>query len=129
MNFQDWNVVSWDKRGEKNKNESKKTYINNQIRQNNVISQLKNKSLNSNKIDVPNIRKIDNEEDTFILPKVTLNISKKIAQLRCEKKLTQKEFAFKLNLPEKIIKDYENGNSIVNPNILNKMEKLLGKIR
>ena len=45
MNFQDWNVVSWDKRGEKNKNESKKTYINNQIRQNNVISQLKNKSL------------------------------------------------------------------------------------
>ena len=129
MNFQDWNVVSWDKRGERSKNESKKDYINNQTRKNNTVSTLKTQSLNSNKIDIPNIKKIEKEEDTFIIKTVSLNVSKRIAQKRCEQKLTQKELAFKLNLPEKIIKDYESGKAIPNHIILNKIEKILGRVR
>ena len=129
MNFQDWNVVSWDKRGERSKNESKKDYINNQTRKNNTVSTLKTQSLNSNKIDIPNIKKIEKEEDTFIIKTVSLNVSKRIAQKRCEQKLTQKELAFKLNLPEKIIKDYEAGKAVPNHVILNKIEKILGRVR
>ena len=129
MNFQDWNVVSWDKRGERSKNESKKDYINNQTRKNNTVSSLKTQSLNSNKIDIPNIKKIEKEEDTFVIKTVSLNVSKRIAQKRCEQKLTQKELAFKLNLPEKIIKDYESGKAIPNHIILNKIEKILGRVR
>ena len=129
MNFQDWNVVSWDKRGERSKNESKKDYINNQTRKNNTVSTLKTQSLNSNKIDIPNIKKIEIEEDTFIIKTVSLNVSKRIAQKRCEQKSTQKELAFKLKLPEKIIKDYESGKAIPNHIILNKIEKILGRVR
>ena len=129
MNFQDWNVVSWDKRGERSKNESKKDYINNQTRKNNTVSTLKTQSLNSNKIDIPNIKKIEKEEDTFIIKTVSLNVSKRIAQKRCEQKLTQKELAFKLNLPEKIIKEYEAGKAVPNHVILNKIEKILGRVR
>ena len=129
MNFQDWNVVSWDKRGERTKNESKKDYINNQTRKNNTVSSLKTQSLNSNKIDIPNIKKIEKEEDTFVIKTVSLNVSKRIAQKRCEQKLTQKELAFKLNLPEKIIKEYEAGKAVPNHVILNKIEKILGRVR
>ena len=129
MNFQDWNVVSWDKRGERSKNESKKDYINNQTRKNNTVSSLKTQSLNSNKIDIPNIKKIEKEEDTFVIKTVSLNVSKRIAQKRCEQKLTQKELAFKLNLPEKIIKEYEAGKAVTNHVILNKIEKILGRVR
>ena len=129
MNFQDWNVVSWDKRGERSKYESIKDYINNQTRKNNTVSSLKTQSLNSNKIDIPNIKKIENEEDTFVIKTVSLNVSKRIAQKRCEQKLTQKELAFKLNLPEKIIKEYEAGKAVPNHVILNKIEKILGRVR
>ena len=129
MNFQDWNVVSWDKRGERSKNESKKDYINNQTRKNNTVSSLKTQSLNSNKIDIPNIKKIEKEEDTFVIKTVSLNVSKRLAQKRCEQKLTQKELAFKLNLPEKIIKEYEAGKAVPNHVILNKIEKILGRVR
>ena len=125
MNFQDWNVVSWDKRGERSKNESKKDYINNQTRKNNTVSSLKTQSLNSNKIDIPNIKKIEKEEDTFVIKTVSLNVSKRIAQKRCEQKLTQKELAFKLNLPEKIIKEYEAGKAVPNRKNIRSRKRLI----
>ena len=52
-------------------------------------------------------------------------MSKKIAKARCDKKMTQKELAFALSLPFKIIQDYENGTAIPNHLILNKIEKIL----
>lgn len=128
MSFQDWNEVKWDKRGEKNKNESDKTYINNQMRKGNVISTLKPTSANQNKINiVTNANKIDKEEDTFKHPTISLSVAKKISQARVEKKLTQKELAQQLSLPFKIIQDYEAGKAIPNAMILNKIEKILNK--
>ena len=129
MNFQNWEPVGWNKTGEKNTNESKTVYLNNQLRKNNVISQNKNVS-NKTQIDgVSNIRKIENEEETFKHKTITLSVAKKIAQARCEKKLTQKDLANTLNLPFKIIQDYEAGKAIPNPVVLNKIEKILGRIR
>ena len=53
-------------------------------------------------------------------------MSKRIAQARCEKKLTQKELASMLSLPFKVIQEYESGKAIPNAIILNKIEKALG---
>lgn len=127
MNFQDWKEVGWDKRGEKSKNESNKTFLNNQMRKGNVTQTLKKGSANQNQVSVvTNAKKIDSEEETF-KHKLIGDMGKKIAQARCEKKLTQKEFANALSLPESVIKNFESGKAIYNAVILNKMEKYLGK--
>jgi len=56
-------------------------------------------------------------------------MAKKIAQARCNKKMTQKELANTLSLPLKIIQDYEASKAIPNHNVLNKIEKILGRVR
>ena len=118
MNFQDWKTVSWDKRGERSKNESKKDQLNRNIRSGNVISttkQVTNKAGSSGVNEkVMSARKLENEQDTFIHKKVSLSMAKRIAQLRCENKMTQKDLAFKLSLPIKIIQEYESGIAIPN---------------
>jgi putative transcription factor len=130
--FQDWNTVSWDKRGEKKNNESSKQQITRLQRTGSGLITTNKTSGNKQKINVVDsskLRKIENEEDTFKVEKVPLSISKKMAQLRCEKKLSQKELAMKLSLDVKIIQEYENGKAIPNGNLINKLEKILGKIR
>jgi putative transcription factor len=57
---------------------------------------------------------------------VSLSMSKRIAQARCEKKLTQKELAALLSLPAKIVQEYESGKAIPNHVVINKLEKALG---
>jgi putative transcription factor len=126
MNFQDWSEVKWDKRGQKSKNESNKDFMSKQIRSNNVVSTLRSGSANQNKVNVnTNLKKIENEEDTFKVKTVSLSMSKKIAKARCDKKMTQKELANAIYLPFKLIQDYENGTAIPNHVVLNKIEKIL----
>jgi putative transcription factor len=131
QNYQDWNVVTWNKTGEKKKNESDNQYINRIKKTNSSLVSTINKNSGNKQTEVDNLklRKIEAEEETFIIPKVSLSMGKKIAQLRCEKKMTQKDLAFKLCLNVKIIQDYENSKAIPNSNIINKLEKVLGKIR
>jgi len=126
MSFQDWNEIKWDKRGENNKTD--KDYMNKQMRNGNIIQKLKSNSDNKNKINVvTNIKKIENEEDTFKHRIVGSEVGKRIAQTRCEKKITQKELANAIFLPESIIKEFETGKAIYNAVVLNKIEKYLGK--
>ena len=126
MNFQDWKPVSWNKIGEKHKGESKNAYINNQMRKNNTVTTNKVVS-NKTQIDgVSNLKKVEKEEETFKHATVSLSMSKRIAQARCEKKMTQKDLANALSLPFKIIQDYEAGKAIPNHIVLNKIEKALG---
>ena len=131
MSFQDWNEVKWDKRGEKVKGQSDKTVINNAMRNGTMISTLKTGKVNkagTNGLNNTAIstKKLDNEEDTFILPKVSLSMGKRIAQIRNEKKMTQKDLANAMCVPIKIIQDYEASKAIPNHVIINKMEKILG---
>jgi putative transcription factor len=133
MNFQDWEQVTWNKTNERKKGETKEQQIK-RLQKNGSSSVVTLNKNSGNKqttlnVDKDKLRKIDKEEDTFVLPKVSLSMGKKIAQLRCEKKLTQKELAFKLSLNIKIIQDYESSKAIPNPNIINKLESILGKIR
>ena len=128
MHSQDWNEVKWDKRDEKSKNESNKEFMNKQLRKGNVSQTLKSGSANQNKINVvTNAKKIENEEDTFKHKTVGSGIGKRIAQFRCEKKMTQKELANAIFLQESIIKEFETGKAIYNAVVLNKIEKYLGK--
>ena len=46
MSFQDWNEIKWDKRGEKPKDQSDKTFMNNALRKGTVISSVKTGNLN-----------------------------------------------------------------------------------
>lgn len=72
-----------------------------------------------------NLKKIENEEETLKHAKISLSMAKKIAHARNMKKLSQKDLAMKLNLPMKIIKDYESSEAIPNHIIINKLEKIL----
>ena len=133
QNFQDWKEVGWNKTGEKKKDETNNQYINRLKRTNTGIVSTVNKNVynkqSNDVVDASKLRKIESEEDTFIIPKVSLSMGKKIAQLRCEKKMTQKDLAFQLSLNVKIIQDYENSKAIPNSNIINKIERVLGRIR
>ena len=124
MDHQNWEPLTWDKRGEKPKGQSNNSFLNSEKRKGNVITNKKKVSNSNNKTEI-NVRKLENEEDTFKHATVTLSMAKRIAQVRCEKKMTQKELAMKLSLDVKIIQEYENGKAIPNPNIINKLEKAL----
>ena len=66
--FQDWNTVSWDKRGEKKKNESSKQQITRLQRTGSGLVTTTNKTSGNkqtvNVVDSSKLRKIENEEDT-----------------------------------------------------------------
>ena len=128
MNYQDWNTIIFDKRGQKPKEQTQKTFIANETRKGNIIQQLRPGSVNQNKLSiVTNATKLDKEEEIFKHKLVGMEIGKKIAQARCELKLTQKQLANVLALPESVIKEHENGKAIYNAMIMNKLEKHLGK--
>ena len=132
MNFtQDWTPYSWNKTNEKRKDETKEQQINRLKKVTGSVSTINKTSGNKQtlSLDSSKLKKIENEEDTFVLPKVSLSMGKKIAKLRCEKKLSQKDLAFQLSLNVKIIQDYEASKAIPNPVIINKMERILGRIR
>ena len=99
--FQDWTPVGWNKQGTKQTNETKKDFLKRESQAGRVISSMNNTTCNkagSNGLNdkVMSARKLDEEEDTFKHKSVSLSISKRIAQKRCEMKLTQKELA---NMP------------------------------
>ena len=125
--FRDWTPVVFNNRNKRRTGETEKTFVQKQIRQGNSVSSIKQSSANESKlkIDHMKIRKIANEEETFIHEKVSLNTAKEIARARCEKKLTQKELALQLSLPVKIIQEYESGKAIPNGQVLNKIKKAL----
>jgi ribosome-binding protein aMBF1 (putative translation factor) len=127
---QDWKVISWDKRGQKHKDETKTQQLERVKRDGSASVTTKTKLSQANKsilgsTSTTTLKKIENETETFKLPSVSKTMAKKIATARCLKKMSQKDLAMKLNLPFKIIKDYESGIAIPNHLIINKIEAIL----
>lgn len=58
--------------------------------------------------------------------KVPPTVGKAIGQTRQAKGMTQKDLAVKINEKPSVIQDYESGKAIPNPQILGKMERILG---
>lgn len=66
------------------------------------------------------------DEDEPKQPKIiSKQLSQQIQQKRCEKKLTQKELAQKLNVKVDVIQKYENGTAIIDHVLLNRIKRLL----
>ncbi len=80
-------------------------------------------SQTNNEVDM---RKI--EAGTIIPPKINLELAQAIMRARNNKKMTQKELARRVQLPESKIKDYENQNSnvTVESSVLQKISNVLG---
>ena len=57
---------------------------------------------------------------------VSREVSLRIQQARQAKGWTQKELATKISEKPQVVNDYENGRGIPNPQILGKMERVLG---
>ena len=55
--------------------------------------------------------------------------SKKIMQLRCEKGMTQKQVAQRLNMKQQDYQKYENGKAMLNNAMISKIEKIVGRVR
>ena len=72
-------------------------------------------------------RKLDKkiEEGTMSHQKISGNFGNQVQSYRLEHKLTQKDLANKINQPVKIITDIENGSAKHNPQIINKLKRLM----
>ena len=66
------------------------------------------------------------EEDFPTVKKVQPSVCHAIMQARAALGLKQKEFATKINEKEQTVHEYENGSAIPSPQVLSKMERVLG---
>ncbi len=66
------------------------------------------------------------QEGIFEVSKVSVSVSKAIADARRAKELTQKDLATKINEKPQIVNEYESGKGVPNQQILAKMERVLG---
>ncbi|WFC93559.1 multiprotein-bridging factor 1 [Malassezia brasiliensis] len=76
--------------------------------------------------DHQRIAKLDRENEVPPPPRVAPSVGKTIGQGRQAKGLTQKELGTKINEKPNVIAEYESGKAIPNPQILAKMERVLG---
>lgn len=70
--------------------------------------------------------KLDNETEDFHINRVSSNLKVQIVQARTAKKMTQAQLAQAINEKPNVIQEYESGKAIPNPQILNKMSRILG---
>lgn len=76
--------------------------------------------------DHQRIAKLDREDDVAPPPKVLPSVGKAMQAARMELKLSQKDVAAKVNEKQSVLQDYESGKAIPNPQILGKLERVLG---
>ena len=121
MNHQDWTTVTLKKKvntkakpkpGEK------------------VIMETKFNAGKNVQHQVVNAKKIEQQadEEALTIPKVTHNLKLQLQQARQQKNWTQKQLANACQLPESVIKTYENGTAVPNSQDLAKMGKALGVV-
>ncbi|KDQ60598.1 hypothetical protein JAAARDRAFT_55326 [Jaapia argillacea MUCL 33604] len=76
--------------------------------------------------DHQRIAKLDRENEVAPPPKISPTVGKAMQQARMDLKLSQKDVAQKINEKPSILQDYEAGKAIPNPQILGKLERVLG---
>ncbi|EAU88381.2 ylMBF1 [Coprinopsis cinerea okayama7 len=76
--------------------------------------------------DHQRIAKLDRENEVAPPPKVSPTVGRAMQTARLEKGLTQKDVAQKINEKPAVLQDYESGKAIPNPQILGKLERVLG---
>ncbi|KAI0721508.1 ylMBF1 [Cerioporus squamosus] len=76
--------------------------------------------------DHQKIAKLDRENEVAPPPKISPTVGKAMQAARMEKSLSQKDVAQKINEKPSVLQDYEAGRAIPNPQILAKLERVLG---
>lgn len=72
------------------------------------------------------LKKLEESTEEFKHASVGKELSKSIAQARLAKKMTQAQLATAINERPQVIQQYEAGQAIPNPQILNKLDRALG---
>ncbi|KAI3610629.1 putative mbf1-multiprotein bridging factor mediates gcn4-dependent transcriptional activation [Moniliophthora roreri] len=85
-----------------------------------------NKGHQGMRTDHQRIAKLDRENEVAPPPKVAPSVGRAIQTARMDLKLAQKDLAQKVNEKPSVIQDYESGKAIPNPQILGKLERVLG---
>ncbi|PIL23754.1 transcription factor [Ganoderma sinense ZZ0214-1] len=76
--------------------------------------------------DHQKIAKLDRENEVAPPSKINPAVGKAMQTARMEKQLSQKDVAQKINEKPSVLQDYEAGRAIPNPQILSKLERVLG---
>ena len=76
--------------------------------------------------DHQRIAKLDRADDVALPPKIPPSVGKIIGQARQAKGMNQKDLAVRINEKPSVIQEYEGGKAIPSPQILAKMERILG---
>ncbi|KAF8894426.1 MBF1-domain-containing protein [Infundibulicybe gibba] len=76
--------------------------------------------------DHQRIAKLDRENEVAPPSKIAPSVGRAIQSARLELKLSQKDVAQKINEKPSILQDYESSKAIPNPQILGKLERVLG---
>ncbi|KAM6500704.1 ylMBF1 [Amanita muscaria] len=108
----------------------KETDLNAARRTGTVVATDKKISAGGNKAhqgtDHQRIAKLDRENEVAPPPKIAPSVGRAMQTARMELKLSQKDVAQKINEKPSILQDYEAGKAIPNPQILGKLERVLG---
>lgn len=86
------------------------------------------KNIQSQQVNAKKIEQYADGDDITINLKLTHNFTSQMQKIRQQKGLTQKQLANECNLPETVIRDYENGSAVPNQQDISKMNKALGAI-
>ncbi|KAI0256513.1 MBF1-domain-containing protein [Lactifluus subvellereus] len=76
--------------------------------------------------DHQRIAKLDRENEVAPPPKVAPSVGRAMQTARMELELSQKDVAQKINERQSVLQDYESGKATPNPQILAKLERVLG---
>ncbi|KAJ7197256.1 multi protein bridging factor 1-domain-containing protein [Mycena pura] len=76
--------------------------------------------------DHQRIAKLDRENEVAPPAKIAPSVGRAIQDARQELKLSQKDVAQKINEKPSVLQDYESSKAIPNPQILGKLERVLG---
>lgn len=68
---------------------------------------------------------LDDNLESFNINTVSFSLKTQIQKARVANNLSQKELAQKINVTPKIIQSYENGTAIPDPQILQKLRRIL----
>jgi len=71
-------------------------------------------------------KKLDEATEAGTIATVDKSLSQAIIQARQTKKWTQKDLAAKIQEKPQVVASYEQGKAIPNPQIISKMERILG---
>jgi len=108
----------------------KETDLNTARRNGAVVATDKKITAGSNKAhqstDHQRIAKLDRENEVAPPPKILPSVGRAMQTARMDLKLSQKDVAQKINEKPSILQDYEAGKAIPNPQILGKLERVLG---